>query len=80
MTEPPNHITIGRRISKLSFRTEMSLILSPEPIEIAVDSPGVKVTDRGDWLRRKHGVERRSWLKLHVAVDTCGSGLEHGSD
>lgn len=68
--EAPDHTTIGRRVSRLELRIEEHLIRSNEPVTIAVDSSGVKVTNRGDWLRRKHGLERRGWLKLHVAVDT----------
>jgi hypothetical protein len=36
-----------------------------EPIVIAVDSEGVKVTNRGEWMRRK----RQGYVKIHVAVD-----------
>ena len=66
----PDHTTIGRRVSRLDLRLGEHLIRSNDPVAIAVDSSGVKVTNRGEWLRRKHGVERRGWLKLHVAVDT----------
>jgi hypothetical protein len=33
---------------------------------IAVDSTGIKVTNRGEWMRRK----RKGYIKIHVAVDT----------
>jgi hypothetical protein len=68
--EAPDHTTVGRRVSKLDLRMDKQLIHSNEPVIIAVDSSGVKVTNRGDWIRKKHGLERRGWLKLHVAVDT----------
>ena len=68
--ETPDHTTIGRRISSLHLEIDEHIIHSNEPVVVAVDSSGIKVTNRGDWLRRKHGVERRGWLKLHVAVDT----------
>jgi hypothetical protein len=29
----------------------------------------MKVTNRGEWMREKHGKVRRGWLKVHVAVD-----------
>ena len=41
---------------------------------LAVDSTGVKVYDRGEWMRQKHGV-RRGWYKLHVAVDENGNPI-----
>jgi Transposase DDE domain len=68
--EAPDHTTIGRRVSRLVLRIDEHIIHSNEPAVIAVDSSGIKVTNRGEWLSRKHGVERRGWLKLHVAVDT----------
>jgi hypothetical protein len=34
---------------------------------VALDSIGIKVTNRGDWMREKHNVERRSWIKIHLA-------------
>ena len=35
---------------------------------IAVDSTGIKVTNRGEWIRHKWNV-KRGYLKIHVAVD-----------
>ena len=35
---------------------------------IAIDSTGVKVTNRGEWIRHKWNV-KRGYLKIHVAVD-----------
>ena len=80
--EAPDHTTIGRRVSKLDLELDEWLVDSNEPVTIAVDSSGVKVTNRGDWVRKKHGLERRGWLKLHVAVDTKSGQvfLEHGSN
>ncbi|GEA52362.1 IS5 family transposase [Vibrio inusitatus NBRC 102082] len=38
---------------------------------IAIDSTGLKVFGEGEWKARKHGVaKRRTWRKLHLAVDT----------
>jgi len=35
---------------------------------VAVDSSGMKVTNRGEWMREKWKV-RRGWIKVHIAVD-----------
>jgi hypothetical protein len=35
---------------------------------IALDSTGVKVTNRGEWIREKWK-RRRGWIKVHIAVD-----------
>lgn len=36
---------------------------------MGVDSTGIKVTNRGYWIRRKHGTKRRGWIKVHLVVD-----------
>jgi hypothetical protein len=39
-------------------------------IIIALDSTGIKVSNRGgEWMRHKSHVRRRGYLKIHVAVD-----------
>lgn len=39
-------------------------------MDVVVDSTGVKVYGEGEWKVRQHGVsKRRTWRKLHVAVD-----------
>ena len=35
---------------------------------IALDSTGIKVANRGEWMRHKWHV-RKGYLKIHVAVD-----------
>jgi hypothetical protein len=40
------------------------------PVDIVVDSTGLKVFGEGEWKVRKHGVgKRRTWRKLHLGVD-----------
>lgn len=37
---------------------------------VAVDSTGIKVTNRGDWMRKRWWrKERKGWIKAHIAVD-----------
>ena len=37
---------------------------------VVVDSTGVKAYGEGEWKTRQHGVsKRRTWRKLHLAVD-----------
>jgi len=41
-----------------------------EPMTIViVDSTGIKVTNRGEWLRRRWGKERKGYIKIHFAID-----------
>jgi len=62
----PDYSTIDRRVNRLHVK------LSEEDygndLVIAVDASGIKVSNRGDWMRRKWRV-RRGYLKIHIAVD-----------
>jgi IS5 family transposase len=41
------------------------------PMEIAIDSSGLKVAGEGEWKVKIHGADkRRSWIKVHIGVDT----------
>ena len=64
----PDYTTIWWRVS----RVEVELDSSIEPdkdVTIAVDSSGIKVSNRGEWIRQKWKV-RRGFIKVHIAVDT----------
>ena len=37
-------------------------------IIIAIDSTGIKITNRGQWMQDKWKAEKKSYLKIHVAV------------
>lgn len=40
------------------------------PVNVVVDSTGLKVFGEGEWKVRQHGVgKRRTWRKLHLGVD-----------
>jgi hypothetical protein len=60
-----DYTTLWQRISNL----ELNIPIPENDIVVAVDSTGMKVTNRGDWMREKHGVEQKGWIKVHVAVD-----------
>jgi IS5 family transposase len=43
---------------------------SGQALHIVVDSTGCKIYGEGEWKVRQHGIsKRRTWRKLHVAVD-----------
>src|SRR3954465_11583122 len=64
----PDHTTFSRRSIDLSLPT--TLTPSSEPVHVVIDSTGLKVYGAGEWQREKHGERsRRSWRKLHLAVD-----------
>jgi len=68
----PDYTTICRRVNILKLTiTETLLGHMGEDVVVSLDSSGVKVSNRGDWIRRKWKV-RRGWVKVHLAVDEGG--------
>ncbi len=61
----PDYSTLCRRVNKLDIKINERL---GNDIIIALDSTGIKVANRGEWIRDKWHV-RRGYLKIHVAVD-----------
>lgn len=61
----PDYSTISRRVNKLDIKVDEKV---GSDIVIALDSTGIKVANRGEWMRHKWHV-RRGYLKIHVAVD-----------
>jgi hypothetical protein len=64
--ETPGYSTIWERTNQLDMTLEG--VKTDEPISIAIDSSGIKVTNSGDWMRKKWKV-KRGYLKVHLAVD-----------
>jgi hypothetical protein len=62
----PDYSTLCRRINSLDIRVDEEKV--GNDIVIALDSTGIKVANRGEWMRHKWHV-RRGYLKIHVAVD-----------
>jgi Transposase DDE domain len=73
----PNHPSYGqicRRLSRLDIDSSSSRIEDDDDddygdIVIAIDSTGIKVTNRGQWLRDKWNIRKKGYLKIHVAVN-----------
>jgi len=66
--KPTDYTNIWRRGPKLKLSLPETISASNEPVVIAVDSTGIKVTNRGEWMREKWKVHR-GWIKVHLAVD-----------
>lgn len=65
----PDYTVLWRRAA--SRVLELSVDLEGDLV-IAVDSSGIKVTNRGEWIRRFHPQgPARGFLKPHLAVDTA---------
>ena len=61
----PHYSTINRRVNRLDIRINEKV---GNDIVIAIDSTGIKVSNRGEWIRHKWHI-RKGYLKIHVAVD-----------
>src|SRR3712207_4399811 len=63
----PDHSTLSRRAGTPEVARPRR---SREPVHLLVDATGLRLCGPGDWLREKHGTERRrAWKKLHLATD-----------
>jgi len=70
----PDYTTINRRINRLDIKIKdtdsKNKEFKEEYIIIAIDSTGIKVTKRGQWMEEKwHIKNKKGYLKIHVAVD-----------
>jgi hypothetical protein len=62
----PDYSTIDRRVNRLNVKLDEEDY--GDDLVIAVDASGIKVSNRGDWIRHKWKI-RRGYLKIHIAVD-----------
>jgi hypothetical protein len=65
----PDHTTLSRRSAR--FANRRPSVISHGARHLIVDSTGLKLFGQGDWNEERHGRSRRSWRKLHLAVDAC---------
>jgi hypothetical protein len=63
----PDHTTLARRRRTVDVREPRWRRKSP--IDIVIDSTGLKFFGAGERARARHGETRRSWRKLHLSVD-----------
>jgi hypothetical protein len=70
----PDFTTINRRINKLNIpiNNNTDRISKDDYLIIAIDSTGIKVTNRGQWMQDKWNSKnnnKKGYLKIHVAVN-----------
>ena len=77
----PNHPSYGqicRRLSRLYIDDDSSSGRIDDDdddddgdgdIVIAIDSTGIKVANRGQWLRDKWNMRKKGYLKIHIAAN-----------
>jgi IS5 family transposase len=70
----PDYTTLNRRAKTLKVQLPTS---EKGAIHLVLDSTGLKVYGEGEWKVRKHGYsKRRTWRKLHLAVDEASGEIE----
>lgn len=69
----PDYTTINRRINRLDIQINdtdgKNKDFEDEYIIIAIDSTGIKVTNRGQWMKDKWNVRKKGYLKIHIVVN-----------
>jgi hypothetical protein len=66
----PDYTTISRRINRLDIKIQdKSKEFENDYIVIAIDSTGIKVTNRGQWMRDKWNMRKKGYLKIHIATN-----------
>ncbi|CUH20517.1 Transposase DDE domain protein [Jannaschia seosinensis] len=70
----PDFSTLCRRQKTLAVQIPYRRV--DGPLNLLVDSTGIKFLGDGEWQARKHGVQgRRQWRKVHLAMDTATSEI-----
>jgi hypothetical protein len=68
----PDHTTLSRR----GKTVEVPVVprQAAGPLNLVIDSTGLKIAGDGEWHARKHGLsnKRRQWHKLHLGIDGDG--------
>lgn len=65
--DAPDYTSIAWRVARMDVSIGPS-IKEEDDIVIAADSSGIKVANRGEWIRKKWNV-RRGFIKMRIAVD-----------
>jgi hypothetical protein len=69
----PDYTTINLRINRLDIKIKdvnnKEKDFEDEYIVVAIDSTGIKVTSRGQWMRDKWNVRKKGYLKIYVAIN-----------
>ena len=65
----PDYSTLCRRQARIGV--QIPYRRTGRPLNLLIDSTGVKFRGDGEWLAGKHGPSRRrQWRKVHIAMDT----------
>lgn len=87
--KPLSYVAIFNRIRDIPIMGMLEEINDEarDGITVIIDSSGLKITERGDWLTTKWKGKRRGWIKIHIAIDAEAMNVvsltitdEHRSD
>ena len=71
----PDYTSLAKRAAKSGV--SLNVRKHAGPIDVVVDSTGLKVFGEGEWKMRKHGKsKRRVWRKLHLAINPDTQEIE----
>jgi len=71
----PDFTSLAKRAASLEIALDVAS--HQGPIQVVVDSTGLKVFGEGEWKTRQHGIsKRRTWRKLHLAVNPATQEIE----
>ena len=67
-----NYTTLARRVRDLKI--DFVVNKPRDPINLILDSTGIKVVGEKEWMKHKHGTKQRKiWRKLHIGVNDDGN-------
>lgn len=68
---PLSYVAIFQRIRNIPIEEMINEIngSARDGMTVIIDSSGLKITERGDWLSSKWNKKRKGWIKIHVAID-----------
>ena len=70
----PDHSTLSKRGKDLKVNLPKK---TSQPLNIVMDSTGLKVYGEGEWKVRQYGVsKRRTWLKLHIGANPADGEIQ----
>jgi DDE family transposase len=70
----PDHTTLSKRARSVPIHLPRQ---AQGPLDVVLDSTGLKVYGEGEWKVRQHGAsKRRTWRKLHIALDPASGEIQ----
>jgi len=69
----PDYTTLWHRLCRCQVHLPRPNLTGSD-WTLAIDSTGIKVSDRGEWMREKWHVHR-GWIKVHMAVEVVSGAI-----